>query len=129
MRIPFEQSAPHHAPLTPHPSPPRRYTFCCTFPVLGDLRASLRTVGVTHHRVLWSPDFPLSRAATPKTQRPRTATVQPTRARGSLYPMNPGVPTHIQRVTWLDFRPCSTCVSRSQAHCIPIRSAAGFQPA
>ena len=48
--------------------------------------------------------------------------------RGSLYPMNPGVPTHNQRVTWLDFRPCSTCVSRSQAHCIPIPLAPKLPP-
>src|SRR5437660_552779 len=45
------------------------------------LSLSLRTVGVTHHRVLWSPDFPLPgpswyalRASTPF----RAATVQPT---------------------------------------------------
>jgi len=50
-----------------------RYPFCCTFPILlqplfqssspirgGGLGEGLiRTVGVTHHRVLWSPDFPL----------------------------------------------------------------------
>src|SRR5271166_1843486 len=42
-----------------HPFP-RRYPFCCTFPVLRPCQGQgLRTVGVTHHRVLWSPDFPL----------------------------------------------------------------------
>lgn len=42
----------------------RRYAFCCTFPVLR-LKVALkpRTVGVTHHRVLWSPDFPLPEAS------------------------------------------------------------------
>jgi hypothetical protein len=39
-----------------------RYPFCCTFPVLRPATRGAgrrpRTVGVTHHRVLWSPDFP-----------------------------------------------------------------------
>ena len=52
-----------HSPLIPDPSPlAGRYAFCCTFPVLHLRRLRprrLRTVGVTHHRVLWSPDFPL----------------------------------------------------------------------
>src|SRR5262249_2538675 len=35
----------------------RRYAFCCTFPILGSGEPGPWTVGVTHHRVLWSPDF------------------------------------------------------------------------
>jgi hypothetical protein len=37
------------------------------------LSRSLRTVGVTHHRVLWGPDFPLA-----GDKLPRPATVRPT---------------------------------------------------
>ena len=46
--------------VSPLPSPgcqaprPRRFVFCGTVPI----RAEARTVGVTHHRALWSPDFP-----------------------------------------------------------------------
>src|SRR5271166_3679283 len=49
-----------------------RYTFCCTFPVLQRVPFGkrLRTVGVSHHRVLWSPDFPLPRAAATGTEVP-----------------------------------------------------------
>jgi hypothetical protein len=35
----------------------RRFAFCGTVPIRPALCA-LRTVGVTHHRALWSPDFP-----------------------------------------------------------------------
>ena len=50
------------------------------------LSRPLRVVGVTHHRVLWSPDFPLCRL-------PRTAIAQPTPnvARSSYAPRSPGV--------------------------------------
>src|SRR5437588_8250719 len=53
--------------LIPHPSSllPRRYSFCCTFPVLDAPKSASWTVGVTHHRVLWSPDFPPSRGLRP----------------------------------------------------------------
>src|SRR5262249_22882287 len=50
----------------------RRYPCCCTIPVLRRAEAPLRTVGVTHHRALWSPDFPL-----PAARAPRAATVRP----------------------------------------------------
>ena len=54
-----------------------RYPFCCTFPILHRL-ASTRTVGVTHHRVLWSPDFPLPSLPSVGKQAVRpAATVQP----------------------------------------------------
>jgi len=36
-------------------------------------------VGVTHHRVLWSPDFPLSGEPGPLALAAGHATVQPTR--------------------------------------------------
>ncbi len=38
------------------------------------LSLSLRTVGVTHHRVLWSPDFPLGGQAPPAAAWPAPAT-------------------------------------------------------
>ena len=50
-------SLPHPSSLVPRPSP-WRFAFCCTFPILRP-RARARTVGVTHHCALWSPDFPL----------------------------------------------------------------------
>jgi hypothetical protein len=40
------------SPLPRGPSPPRRFVFCGTIPTRD------RAVGVTHHRALWSPDFP-----------------------------------------------------------------------
>src|SRR5437660_12805354 len=42
-------------------------------------KRSAWTVGVTHHRVLWSPDFPLPAAASLTRAHPRAATVRPTR--------------------------------------------------
>jgi hypothetical protein len=36
---------------------PRRFLFCGTIPIRNRVK-QLRTVGVTHHRALWSPDFP-----------------------------------------------------------------------
>ena len=36
---------------------PRRFIFCGTVPIRA-ARRDPRTVGVTHHRALWSPDFP-----------------------------------------------------------------------
>jgi hypothetical protein len=36
---------------------PRRFVFCGTIPIRGCVK-QLWTVGVTHHRALWSPDFP-----------------------------------------------------------------------
>jgi len=42
------------------------------------------TVDVIHHRVLWSPDFPLSGAASRDARGHRTATVQPTRGFSSI---------------------------------------------
>ena len=35
--------------------------------------------------------------------------------RGSFYPLSDGPPTRYHRITKPDFRPCSTCRSRSQA--------------
>ena len=35
--------------------------------------------------------------------------------RGSFYPLSDGPPTRYHRITKSDFRPCSTCMSRSQA--------------
>ena len=35
--------------------------------------------------------------------------------RGSFYPLSDGPPTRYHRITKPDFRPCSTCMSRSQA--------------
>ena len=61
----IKPAAPFHPYLIPPLTAggPWRYAFCCTFPVLRPPRPKgggrLRTVGVTHHRVLWSPDFPL----------------------------------------------------------------------
>ena len=34
--------------------------------------------------------------------------------RGSFYPLSDGPPTRYHRITKPDFRPCSTCLSRSQ---------------
>lgn len=49
---------PRHFTLTPCGA----VSFCCTFPVLDPLRGPW-TVGVTHHPVLWSPDFPPTTAS------------------------------------------------------------------
>jgi hypothetical protein len=35
--------------------------------------------------------------------------------RGSFYPLSDGPPTRYHRITKPDFRPCSTCMCRSQA--------------
>lgn len=57
------------APFHPYLAAPLRSQRGGLFSVA--LSRPLRVVGVTHHRVLWSPDFPLCRL-------PRTAIAQPT---------------------------------------------------
>ena len=74
----------------------RRYIFCGTFPVRQ------RTVGVTHHPALWSPDFPPTlRRRSPRGPDPGSVAVVRERARVSCSGSgsgSPGLP-HCPRVS------------------------------
>ena len=48
-------------------------------------------------------------------QMSQSPTGKPLYPRGSFYPLSDGPPTRYHRITKPDFRPCSTCGSRSQA--------------
>ncbi len=67
----------------------RRYLSVALSLSLAALADGPWTVDVIHHRVLWSPDFPLSGAATPDAHVRRTATVQPTRGLPPSYDVSP----------------------------------------
>ena len=57
---PAGELLPHRFTLTPAEAQapwPRRSIFCGTVPIRSCFKQP-RTVGVTHHRALWSPDFP-----------------------------------------------------------------------
>src|SRR5690606_16566071 len=78
----------HPFTLTPLP---RRFALCCTFPIrsAGSVelidRPTTRTVGVTHHRALWSPDFPPRRVARPRRTETKAAAAIITVRRDPLF--------------------------------------------
>ena len=53
---------------------------------------------------------------------------KPVIPKGSFYPLSDGPSIRNHRITKPDFRPCSSCSSRSQAPLIPLHSANDFQP-
>lgn len=60
-------------------SSPPAVSFCCTFPPFGEAGRNphpLQGVGVTHHRALWSPDFPPGRTEVLPSDRPASPSTE-----------------------------------------------------